>query len=152
MMSTPTVAQLVTAIREQLSTVISPGLQDEIHRKSLALIDHLLQTIAVRAEHEIDWMVGHTNDVVGLAQQMVDGDGAPAAVRAALQRYRDDRQPSLSTSAVTANYALAAEIHSAILEFTVNDDGPIARTARELLHTDVARGVAIVGDFELVPP
>lgn len=152
MMSTPTVAQLVTAIREQLATVISPALEDESHRKLLALVDHLLQTVSVRAEHEIDWMVAHTNDVVGLAQQFVDGGAAPATVDAALQRYRDGQQPSLATSAVTANYALAAETLSAILEFTANDDGPIARTARELLDRDVHRGVEVVGDFKLVPP
>jgi hypothetical protein len=152
MMTTPTVAQLVTVIRGQLSTVVAPALEDEGLRKLMGIIDHLLQTVAVRADHEIDWMVSHTNKVVALAQNTVDDDVAPAAVGDALQRFYADRQSTLETSAVTANYALAAEVLSALLESTIDDDGPVGRATRELLHTDIERGVQIVGEFELIPP
>lgn len=152
MMSTPTVAQLVTVIRGQLSTVVAPALDDEGLRKLLGIIDHLLQSVAVRADHEIDWMVSHTNNVVALAQSAADDGGVAASVGDALQRFHAGRQSSLETSAVTTNYALAAEVLSTLLESTIDDDGPIGRAARELLHTDVERGVQIVGEFELIPP
>ena len=51
-MSTPSVAALVTAIRDQLSTAISPALADDGPKKLLAVIDHLLHTIEVRSEHD----------------------------------------------------------------------------------------------------
>jgi hypothetical protein len=152
-MSTPSVAAVVTAIREQLSTAISPALADDRQKKLLAVIDHLLHTIAVRSEHEIDWMVGQIADVVDLAQRLVAGGVAPEPVATALQRYRDGHRPGLTTSVVTANFALAAEVLSTVLEATSTDDGEIAVTARELMARDVQRGIDIVGDdFKLVTP
>lgn len=152
-MSTPSVAALVTAIRDQLSTAVSPALADDGPKKLLAAIDHLLQTIVVRSEHEIDWMVGHTADVVELAERFVAGGAAPEPVAAALQRYREGKRPGLTASVATANFALAAEVLSTVLEATSTADSEIAVTAKELMARDVQRGVDIVGDdFELVPP
>ncbi len=109
--------------------------------------------MAVRSEHEIDWMVGQIADVVELAQRFVASGAAPEPVATALQRYRDGNRPGLTTSVVTANFALAAEVLSTVLEATAADDGEIAVTARELMARDVQRGVDIVGDdFKLVTP
>jgi hypothetical protein len=152
MMSTPTVAQLVTAIRAQLSEVVAPAVDDPVAGRVLGMVDHLLQTIAVRAEHEIEWMVAHVDDVVGLAEEFVDGEGGSESIDLALNRYRAEHRRSLSTSAVTENFALANGVLSAILETTVSDDGPLARRARDLMRRDVAHAVDIVGDFVLVPP
>ena len=152
MMSTPTVAQLVTAIRAQLSEVVAPAVDDPAAGRVLGMVDHLLQTIAVRAEHEIEWMVAHVEDVVGLAEEFVDGEGGSESIDLALNRYRAEHRRSLSTSAVTENFALANGVLSAILETTVSDDGPLARRARDLMRRDVAHAVDIVGDFVLVPP
>jgi hypothetical protein len=152
-MSTPSVAALLTAIRDQLSTAVSPALADDGPKKLLAAIDHLLQTIVVRCEHEIDWMVGHTADVVELAERFVAGGAAPEPVAAALQRYREGKRPGLTASVVTANFALAAEVLSTMLEATSTADSEIAVAAKELMARDVQRGVDIVGDdFVLVPP
>jgi hypothetical protein len=152
MMSTPTVAQLVTAIRAQLSEVVAPAVEDPAAGRVLGMVDHLLQTIVVRAEHEIEWMVAHVDDVVGLAEEFVDGEGGSESIDLALNRYRAEHRQSLSTSAVTENFALANGVLSAILEATVSDDGPLARRARDLMRRDVAHAVDIVGDFVLVPP
>ncbi|MCU1694881.1 MAG: hypothetical protein JWR34_944 [Mycobacterium sp.] len=152
MMSTPTVAQLVTAIRAQLSEVVAPAVEDPAAGRVLGMVDHLLQTIAVRAEHEIEWMVTHVDDVVGLAEEFVVGEGGSESIDLALNRYRAEHRRSLSTSAMTANFALANGVLSAILETTVSDDGPLARRARDLMRRDVAHAVDIVGDFALVPP
>lgn len=152
MMSTPTVAQLVTAIRAQLSEVVAPAVEDPAAGRVLGMVDHLLQTIAVRAEHEIEWMVAHVEDVVGLAEEFVDGEGGSESIDLALNRYRAEHRRSLSTSAVTENFALANGVLSAILETTVSEDGPLARRARDLMRRDVAHAVDIVGDFVLVPP
>jgi hypothetical protein len=116
------------------------------------MVDHLLQTIAVRAEHEIEWMVTHVDDVVGLAEEFVVGEGGSESIDLALNRYRAEHRRSLSTSAMTANFALTNGVLSAILETTVSDDGPLARRARDLMRRDVAHAVDIVGDFVLVPP
>jgi hypothetical protein len=151
-MSTPTVVQVVAAIRAQLRDVVTPAVGDDVARKSLAMIDHLLQTVEVRAEHELEWMVGHVADVVALAEDFVRAGGDAVPVAVALDGYRRGHQDSLATSVVTANYALAADVLSALLEATVGDDGPLALAARELLRRDVGRGVDVVGEFELVPP
>jgi hypothetical protein len=152
MMSTPTVAQLVTAIRAQLSEVVAPAVDDPAAGRVLGMVDHVLQTIAVRAEHEIEWMVAHVDDVVGLAEEIVAGERGSESIDLALNRYRAEHRRSLSTSAVTENFALANGVLSAILETTVSDDGPLARRARDLMRRDVTHAVDIVGDFVLVPP
>jgi hypothetical protein len=152
MMSTPTVAQLVTAIRAQLSEMVAPAVDDPAAGRVLGMVDHLLQTIAVRAEHEIEWMVAHVDHVVGLAEEFVGGEGDSEPVDLALSRYRAEHRQSLSTAAVTQNFALANGVLSAILETTVSDEGPLARRARDLVRRDVAHGVDIVGEFELVLP
>jgi hypothetical protein len=74
------------------------------------------------------------------------------SVELALSRYRAEQQNSLSAGAMTANFALANGVLSAILEATVSDEGPLASRARDLVRRDVAHGVEIVGEFELVPP
>jgi hypothetical protein len=152
MMSTPTVAQLVTAIRAQLSEVVAPAVDDPAAGRVLGMVDHLLQTIAVRAEHEIEWMVAHVEDVVALAEEFVDGEGGSESIASALNRYRTEHRQSRGTSAVTENFALANGVLSAMLETTVSDDDPLARRARDLMRRDVAHAVDIVGDFVLVPP
>jgi hypothetical protein len=151
-MSTPSVVALISAIRAQLDTVVVPAVDDEAARKTLAMVDHLLQTIAVRAEHEIDWMVEHVADVTELAAQYVAAGIGGVAVSSALDAYRAGSGHGLSASVVTGNYALAATVLSAMLEATVTDDGVLALAARALLRRDVARGVEVVGEFELVPP
>jgi len=152
MMSRPTTAQLVDAIRENLSAAILPAIDDPGQQKLLAMIDHLLQTVAVRAEHEIDWMVTHNRAVVALAQDVVEAGSAPEPVIAALARYRENHSTSLAAREVTANYALAAEVLAAMLEASISDAGEFGGAARELLQRDVEHGVQIVGEFELVPP
>jgi hypothetical protein len=152
MMSTPTLAQLVSAIRAQLSEVVALAVEDPAAGRVLAMIDHLLQTIAVRAEHEIEWMVAHIDDVVRLAEEFTDGEGGSERIALALSQYRAEHQNSLSASAMTANFALANGVLSAMLEATVSDEGPLARRARDLMRRDVAHGADIVGEFELVPP
>jgi hypothetical protein len=152
MMSKPTTAQLITAVREQLVAAVVPSIDDAAQQKLLAMIDHLLQTVAVRAEHEIDWMVNHSCDVVDLAEDMVGAQAAPPEVVAALSRYHEHHGSSLAASVVTVNYGLAGELLAAMLEATVSDTGKYGLAARQLLKSDVARGVQIVGEFELIPP
>lgn len=151
-MSTPTVVQLIAAIRGQLTDVVAPSVQDPGAGKVLAMIDHLLQTVEVRAENEIDWMVTHVAEINDLANRFVDQNPGSEEIAAARQRFVEHEQRSLTASSVTANYALAAAVLSEILEATVSDDGPLARRARELLRRDVAHGVDVVGEFVLVPP
>lgn len=152
MMSKPSTMQLITAVREHLAAAILPAITDVGQQKLLAMIDHLLQTASVRAEHEIDWMVEHTREVVALGQDMVDTGSATVDVVAALSRYRELHGTSLTASSVTADYGLAAELLAAMLEVTVSDAGKYGSAARDLLARDVARGVQIVGEFELIAP
>src|SRR3981189_1746029 len=122
MMSTPTVAQLVSAIRAQLSEVVAPAVEDPAAGRVLAMIDHLLQTIAVRAEHVIEWMVAHIDDVARLAGEFPAGGGGAERIALGLSQYRAEHQNSLSASAMTADFALANGVLSAMLEATVSDE------------------------------
>jgi hypothetical protein len=151
MKTQPSVVQVLAVVRDELSTAVAPA-ADAHHRKLLGMIDHLLQTIQVRAEHEIEWMVSHTRSVVALAESADKAGTASPEVVDALNRYREQRRESLRTSDVTANYALAAGILSAILEATVSKEDDVSAEARALLQADVSHGVDIVGDFVLVPP
>ena len=152
MMTQPSVSQLIEFIRTQLTEVVGPALPEDGPRSALGMIDHLLQTIRTRTEHEIDWMTTQTNDITDLAERAVAHGDASPQVAEAVGSLRAARTGSLAASQVTADYARAAEILSLLLEDTVSTDSATANEARTLLDREVGWGVQVVGDFVLVAP
>lgn len=152
MMTQPSVARLIEVIRTQLSEIVGPALTDDGPRSTLGMIDHVLQTIQTRSEREIDWMVTHTNEVIGLARRAVAEGEVSSKVSDAVDTYAANRAHGLANSDVTANYARAAAVLSLLLEETVGAPSDTATAARELLQREVQWGVEVVGDFVLVAP
>jgi hypothetical protein len=152
MMTQPSVGRLIEVIRTQLTEIVGPALSDDGPRSTLGMIDHLLQTIQTRAEHEIDWMVLQIKDIIALAERAVASDDVSPKVSYAVDAYKSNRTNGLATSQVTADYAHAAAILSLLLEETVGASSDTAIEARRLLDREVRWGVDIVGDFVLVAP
>lgn len=152
MMTQPSVVRLIDVIRTQLSEIVGPALTDDAPRSTLGMIDHLLQTIQTRSEREIDWMVMHTRDVIGLARRAVTAGDVSSKVSDAVDAYAANRADGLTTTQVTADYARAATVLSLLLEETVGESSDIAIEARELLEREVQWGVDVVGNFVLVAP
>lgn len=142
MITRPTTSRLVDVVRHELTETVVPAVSDPQVLRQLRMIDHVLSMVAVRAEHEIDWMTTHLAEIDRLASQV-------PSVRDALDAHRAARTTSLCASAVTDDHDRAAEILSRILE---TDDLPadVTQTAKDLLRRRLDHGVEVAGDFELV--
>lgn len=145
MITRPTTSRLVDVVRHELAETVVPTVSDPEARRQLRMIDHVLSMIAVRAEHEIEWMTADMAEIETLA----DGIAAPA-VRDALEKYRAARTNSLRASDVTDDHDRAAEILSRILEAAHTLPPDVRETAERLLRGRLDHGVAVAGDFELV--
>jgi hypothetical protein len=147
MMTQPTAARLLDVARQELADHVMPALTDEQLAASVQMVQHVLSTLAVRAEHEIAWMCEEVDQIEGVATRVLgELPGAPA-VTLALGRLGP--QASLHLSDVTERYALGSELLSCLL-----DEVPMTHPRRpdveELLDVRLAHESAIIGEFSLV--
>ena len=82
MITRPTTDTLIGDCCRELTDVILPGLTDETLRLRLVMTETVLRNAAVRAAHEIAWMLAETSALMAYA---ADG-GGPARKRAAARR------------------------------------------------------------------
>jgi len=71
MLSRPTTAQILEDCRRELSEVVAPALSDEAAAVSLAMLDEVLRNCAVRASHEIAWMMEEIDSMTAYAAEVV---------------------------------------------------------------------------------
>jgi hypothetical protein len=145
MMTQPTAARLLDVARQELGDHVLPALSDEQVAASVQMVQHILSTLAVRAEHEIAWMCEEVDQIEALARVVTE----PPAVAAALHRLSDAPLASLHLVDVTARYALGSEVLSCLLD-AVPADHPRRPEVEALLDARLAHETAIIGEFSLV--
>jgi hypothetical protein len=141
----PTTSRLVNLVRHELTETVVPAVSDPEVRHRLRMIDHVLSMVAVRAEHEIDWMTADMAEIEKLASRI-----SIPAVREALAIFQAGRTNSLRASEVTDDHDRAAEILSRILEAADTLPADVGETAERVLRGRLDHGVTVAGDFELV--
>ena len=108
MITRPTSAQLLYEVRRELAENIAPQVSDLQAQGSLQMVDHILRTLSVRAEHEIEWMLDEIDDISAVVGRVAASD-APPSVREALDALETSASGSLSLGDVSERYALASE-------------------------------------------
>jgi hypothetical protein len=146
----PTSAQLIEEVRRELSSNVAPQVTDPQVQGSLQMIDHILGTLAVRAEHEIEWMLDEIDDISGVVERVAADAPAGEPVREALDALRSSTYGSRSLSDVTSRYALASEALSRAIEATVATPGPLHDEVNALLDRRLEHETDVIGEFQLV--
>lgn len=152
MISRPTTTQLLEVVRQELTDRVAPAVTDPQVATSLHMIDHILRTLAVRAEHELGWMAEEMAAIENVGQRVAASalPGA-AAVAEALTEFRAEVSPSLHAADVTADYNRATEVLSRAVEATFASDGDLRAAVTALLDQRLANETDVIGeDFALV--
>jgi len=152
MITRPTTAQLVEVVRRELAERVAPAVSDPQVTTSLQMVDHILQTLAVRAEHEVGWMADEMAAIEAVGQQVADS-GLPgaAAVAEAITAFRAGRTAGRSTAEITDDYNAATEVLSRCVEATFATGGALRDTVTGLLDQRLAHETDVIGsDFQLV--
>ena len=150
MITRPTSAQLIDEVRRELSSNVAPQVADPQIKGSLQMVDHILGTLAVRAEHEIAWMTEEIADISRVVSQVAAEAGSPPSVGSALDELRAAANGSLLLGDVTARYALASEALSRAIEATVATPGPLHDEVSALLDRRLEHETDVIGEFQLV--
>ena len=151
MITRPTTAQLLGVVRAEIAERVAPAVTDPQVATSLQMIDHILSTLIVRADHELGWMADEMRTIEAVASQ-VAGSGLPGAgpVGEALAEFVSRRSASLHTADVTEDYNRASEVLSRAVEATSAERDGLRDTVLELLATRLAHEETVIGDFQLV--
>lgn len=153
MISRPTTTQLLEVVRKELADTVAPAVTDPQVATSLHMIDHILRTLAVRADHELGWMAEEMAAIERVGQR-VAASALPGAgaVAEALTEFRAQLSPSLHAADVTADYNRATEVLSRAVEATfASDEGDLRAAVNGLLDQRLAHETDVIGeDFSLV--
>ena len=151
MITRPTTAQLLGVVRTEIAERIAPAVTDPQLATSLHMIDHILATLMVRADHELGWMVEEMSAVEAVASRVVDS-GLPGAanVADALAEFVSGRSGSAHTADVTEDYNRASEVLSRAVEATSAVTGELRESVLALLAGRLSHEESVIGDFQLV--
>jgi hypothetical protein len=157
MITAPTTAQLLDVVRRELAEKVAPAVTDPQVATSLHMIDHILRTLAVRAEHELGWM-GEEMSAIELVASRVAASELPgaASVAQALDEFRANVSPGLHAADVAADYNRATEVLSRAVEATFAAVGPegggeLRAAVDVLLDQRLAHETDVIGEnFQLV--
>lgn len=154
MITRPSTAQIVAAVRRELADVIAPEVTSPHAVASLQMLDNVLHNLEVRAGHEIAWMreeAALLEAETAAALDRLADDHRPRAVAEALDAYRRGRTGGLHYDDVQADYDRASEAFARVVEAAVYGDDPHLREhVTGLLQARLARELEIMGEFGFV--
>lgn len=151
MISQPSSARLIDAVRQALRENIAPVVSDPTALNLLGMIDSLLDNAARRCGHEIAWMREEIAAIEAVADRVCAGAaGADGRVAAALAELRAHRAASEHIDAVAPEYNCAGEVLSRCLESEFGDDDALRSAIAAVLDARLAREAALRGNFALV--
>jgi hypothetical protein len=152
MITRPTTGQLIEVVRRELAERVAPAVTDPQVTTSLQMVDHILATLARRAEHETEWMTDEMAAIETVGQRVADSGlpGAPA-VAEALRAFRAGRGAGRSTAEITEDYNAATEVLSRCVEATFAAGADLRDAVTGLLDQRLAHETDVIGaDFQLV--
>lgn len=150
MIVSPTASQLLDAVRNELTTKIKPAVSDGEALAILAMIESILASLAVRCDHEVEWLREEISAIEQGGEAVIDAKADKSGkVAAALQALRAGRGPGDRLPALHAEYQLASEVLSCALEAAMAAGGELREWVTNLLAARVAREALIRGEFSL---
>jgi hypothetical protein len=140
----------VAVIRAELRDVVAPAVTDPRAAMSLKMIDMLLGQLERLIDHQGAWMHEEIAAIEELADAALEEAPELPGVADALDGLRTGRARSEHLDEVRAEYYLASELLSLIIEGLAHSSGSLQDRALDVLGQRLDREVAIRGEFELV--
>jgi predicted aconitase with swiveling domain len=149
MITQPSAPRILEVLRQALTDTVLPAVTDPVAIAAVQMVQQVLGTLAIRAEHEIAWLVEETDSLEALGAAIVATHPASARVAAALDESRGSTTGSLLLSEVSARYTRASEILSCAVE-EVPLDSDRRADVEAALDARLAHELQVIGDFQLV--
>ncbi|HEY3005753.1 MAG TPA: hypothetical protein VGJ44_25630 [Kribbellaceae bacterium] len=148
MLSRPTTEQILLDCCRELMEGVLPALSDETAQVRVIMLDAVLKNTAVRAAHEIAWMLDETaaiDDYVHAVRAAVPGD---EAVRSAAEALAAAPRHDLHLDAVVEAYCVAGKAFSAALEAAVTGRLPdLVARGEQLLEQRRDREIEVMAGW-----
>jgi hypothetical protein len=143
-------SRVISAVRADLRDVVAPTVTDPTAKLTLQMIDMVLGQLENSADDQGAWMREEIADIEALAGEILAASPDAPGLAAALTALRDGRAPSERLGELRAEYKLASEVLSVVLETVVGTPGPLKDRALVVLGARLEREQIIRGEFVLV--
>ena len=143
-------SQVISAVRADLRDVVAPTVTDPTAKLTLQMIDMVLGQLENSADDQGAWMREEIADIEQLADEVLAALPDAPGLTEALEALRTGRAPSERLGELRAEYKLASEVLSVVLEAVVATPGPLKDRALAVLGARLEREQTIRGEFVLV--
>jgi hypothetical protein len=116
MITRPTTAQLIDAVREDLQTRVAPVVADPPAKLALQMCLLVLGSAAVRSDHELAFMLDEADAIEALARDLAERLPEAGPLAEALAEHERDTAPPREVAAVHGRYERASEVLSLAAE------------------------------------
>jgi len=149
MITQPSAPRILEVLQQALTETVLPAVTDPVAIATVEMVKQVLGTLAIRAEHEIAWLVEETESLDALGASILASHPSSARVAAALDGARASTTGSLLLSEVSARYSRASEILSCAVE-EVPLDSERRADIEAALDARLTHELQVIGDFQLV--
>jgi hypothetical protein len=150
MITRPTTDALIGDCCRELTEEILPALTDETLRLRLVMTETVLRNAAVRAAHEIAWMLGETSALMSYAAEVAARHGT-GPLRAAMAAFETGPADSLHLADVTERYERAGQaFEQAMAAAAGAGAADLTARARELLRDRIATEKRVMASYTVV--
>ena len=150
MITRPTTDALIVDCCRELTDAILPGLTDDTLRLRLVMTETVLRNAAVRAAHEIAWMLAETSALMAYAAEVAVRH-ASEPLRAAMAAVEGSPRDSLHLADVADRYERAGQaFEKALAAAQEAGAADLVAQARELLRDRIATEKEVMATYEVV--
>lgn len=150
MITRPSSAQVLLAIRKELLDVVLPAVTTEQARIAIQMAENLLYSTAQRGDEvafmraEIDTVVEHAATVVAA------GADRSGRIAGPLAEFEAARSAGVDVASVRTEYDAASELLSLCIEATMPVGGELHAASMAVLQQRLDRELEILGEFAFV--
>jgi len=150
MITTPSTSQLVRSVSSELRAKVLPELTDPALLVELEMMLSMLDMAAVRADHEIAWMLQEADGIDAALSEAAAAGELPGPVRNALDALQSSQPTDLSYPEVQRHYGLASEALTRAADLANAGDERLRSIVWSLLEGRVDHELATIGAYVAV--
>ncbi len=151
MMTLPSASQLLSVVRAEIAATLTGISDDPQVVNCLGMVDSMLESIAVRCEHEIGWMITEIDEALAFAADLVAaGSDTDGRLAAGIDAVRGSARTDFSTAAVREEYHRASALLADCVEIALAVGGELRTRADAVLSSRLDHEAQIRGALALV--